>query len=173
MSCTRHPKFANGPPVWDNVYGFDYTPLKSTALSEPLVDTVDFKTVVTDPVQVLSLDLYTCTTADLAFNVKFALKAQRDDFIHALVSWFDIEFSACHKPVRFSTGPHTKYTHWKQTVFYFRDVLTMLKGEEVHCELDVKPNGKNRRDLDISIAYDLKTPDVNREMQGSCSYTMC
>ena len=29
--------------VWDNVWGFDYTPLKHTALTEPLVDTVDLK----------------------------------------------------------------------------------------------------------------------------------
>ena len=36
------------PSVWDNVYGFDYTPLKVTALSEPLVDTVDLKTVFPD-----------------------------------------------------------------------------------------------------------------------------
>src|ERR1041384_2228428 len=45
--------------------------------------------------------------------------------------WFDIEFTACHKPIRFSTGPHTKYTHWKQTVFYLQDVLTVEEGEEI------------------------------------------
>ena len=57
--------------VWDNVWGFDYTPLKATAMSEPLVDTVDMKAVVTDPTPVLTLDLYTVTTADLAFNMPF------------------------------------------------------------------------------------------------------
>jgi type I protein arginine methyltransferase len=45
--------------VWDNVYGFDYSPLKHTALTEPLVDTVEIKAVVTDPTAVLTLDLYT------------------------------------------------------------------------------------------------------------------
>jgi type I protein arginine methyltransferase len=160
-------------PVWDNVYGFDYTPLKETALSEPLVDTVELKTVVTDPTPVLTLDLYTCTTADLAFTSPFKLNAKRDDFIHALVSWFDIDFTACHKPIRFSTGPHTKYTHWKQTVFYFKDVLTVQEGEQVECKLDVKPNSKNRRDLDIQIAYQLSTQDPNRVAQGECTYRMC
>ncbi|KAH7326635.1 S-adenosyl-L-methionine-dependent methyltransferase [Stachybotrys elegans] len=158
---------------WDNVYGFDYTPLKETALSEPLVDTVELKTVVTDPTPVLTLDLYTCTTADLAFTSPFKLSVKRDDFIHALVSWFDIDFTACHKPIRFSTGPHTKYTHWKQTVFYFKDVLTVQEGEQVECKLDVKPNSKNRRDLDIQIAYQLGTEDPNRVAQGECSYRMC
>jgi protein arginine N-methyltransferase 1 len=155
------------------VYGFDYTPLKATALSEPLVDTVDLKAVVTDPVPVLTLDLYTCTTADLAFNTSFTLTAKRDDFIHALVSWFDIDFTACHKPIRFSTGPHTKYTHWKQTVFYIKDVLTVQDGEEIQCKLDVKPNDKNRRDLDIEIDYNFQTGDANRTAAGHSTYRMC
>lgn len=36
-------------PVWDNVYGFDYSCIKDIALREPLVDTVEMKAVVTDP----------------------------------------------------------------------------------------------------------------------------
>ncbi|UKZ46708.1 type I protein arginine N-methyltransferase Rmt1 [Trichoderma virens] len=143
------------------------------AIPEPLVDTVDLKAVVTDPVPVLTLDLYTCTTADLAFNTPFTLTAKRDDFIHALVSWFDIDFTACHKPIRFSTGPHTKYTHWKQTVFYIEDVLTVQNGEEVQCKLDVKPNDKNRRDLDIEIDYAFQINDETRNASGHSSYKMC
>ncbi|KAG5937365.1 type I protein arginine N-methyltransferase Rmt1 [Claviceps monticola] len=158
---------------WDNVYGFDYTPLKHTALSEPLVDTVDLNTTVTDPTPVLTLDLYTCTVADLAFATPFKLSIKRDDFIHALVAWFDIDFTACHKPIRFSTGPHTKYTHWKQTVFYLKDVLTVQSGEEVSCHLEVKPNAKNRRDLDIDILYDFQTEDSTRSSSGQASYRMC
>lgn len=121
----------------------------------------------------LTLDLYTCTVADLDFATPFKLSVKRDDFIHALVAWFDIDFTACHKPIRFSTGPHTKYTHWKQTVFYLQDVLTVQNGEEIECNLQVKPNEKNRRDLDIDIQYDFKTEDPNRASSGQASYHMC
>ncbi|ORY65937.1 HNRNP arginine N-methyltransferase [Pseudomassariella vexata] len=158
---------------WDNVYGFDYSPLKETALTEPLVDTVEVKAAVTDPASVLTLDLYKCTVADLAFSVPFKLSCRRDDFVHALVAWFDIDFTACHKPIRFSTGPHTKYTHWKQTVFYLKDVLTVQQGEEVECNLEVRPNDKNRRDLDISIKYLLDTQDSTRYAEGRLDYKMC
>lgn len=159
--------------VWDNVYGFDYSPLKETALSEPLVDTVEVKAVVTDPTNVLTLNLYECTTEDLAFSCPFDLVARRDDFIHALVAWFDIEFTACHKPIRFSTGPHTKYTHWKQTVFYLKDVLTVEQGEKIECSLHNRPNEKNKRDLDIKIQYRLDTQDPTRQAEGTCLYKMC
>ncbi|KAL9108989.1 MAG: hypothetical protein Q9187_008221 [Circinaria calcarea] len=158
---------------WDNVYGFDYSPLKDTALTEPLVDTVEMKAVVTDPTAVVTLDLYTVTAADLAFQSPFTLDVRRNDFIHALIAWFDIDFTACHKPIRFSTGPHTKYTHWKQTVFYLREVLTVEQGEQVQGVLMNKPNEKNKRDLDIKISYRLETDDPNRRAEGSCEYKMC
>lgn len=159
--------------VWDNVYGFDYSPLKATALTEPLVDTVEIRAVVTDPKAVLTLDLYTCTVADLAFTSPFTLDCRREDFIHALIAWFDIDFTACHKPIRFSTGPHTKYTHWKQTVFYLREVLTVHQGEQVKGNLAVRPNDKNRRDLDVKIDYKLEVDDPMRQAEGACEYKMC
>lgn len=159
--------------VWDNVYGFDYSPLKHTALTEPLVDTVEIKAVVTDPTAVLTLDLYTCTVADLAFSSPFVLDCRRDDFVHALIAWFDIDFTACHKPIRFSTGPHTKYTHWKQTVFYLREVLTVQQGEQIKGLLENKPNEKNKRDLDVKISYKLETDDQTRLAEGSAEYKMC
>ena len=98
---------------------------------------------------------------------------RRTDYVHALIAWFDIEFSACHKPVRFSTGPHTKYTHWKQTVFYLADVLTVEAGESVRGVLGCKPTEANRRDLDIAIDYKTETEDRHRQAEGHCEYKMC
>ena len=130
------------------------------------------KAVVTDPTSFLTLDLYTVQPADLSFTRQFVLNVRRNDFIHALIAWFDIDFTACHKPIRFSTGPHTKYTHWKQTVFYLKDVLTVEEGEQITCLLSNKPNEKNRRDLDIKIEYRLETEDENRMAEGVCEYRM-
>ena len=158
--------------VWDSVYGFDFTPLKDTALAEPLVDTVELKACVTDPSRIFNIDLYTITTDDLAFQAPFSLKVRRSDFIHALIAWFDIEFSTCHKPIKFSTGPHSKYTHWKQTVFYLREVLTVEDGEEVTGFLKSKPNNIKKRDLDISIDYELLTEDERRYASGSLEFKM-
>lgn len=158
--------------VWDNVYGFDYSPLKDTALTEPLVDTVEIKACVTEPAAVFTIDLYSVKPADLAFNAPFTLDCRRNDFIHALIAWFDIDFTACHKPIRFSTGPHTKYTHWKQTVFYLREVLTVEENEQVTGTLSSKPNAKKKRDLDIQITYRLETDNAIRMAEGRCEYKM-
>ena len=154
------------------MYGFNYSPLKDTALTEPLVDTVDLKACVTEPSLVHTIDLYTVTTADLAFTAPFTLDIRRSDFIHALIAWFDIDFTACHKTIRFSTGPHTRYTHWKQTVFYLREVLTVEEGERIRGILECKPNATKKRDLDIKIKYQLQTDDQTRSTDGVCEYQM-
>ena len=127
---------------------------------------------MTDPALVYTIDLYSVKKEDLAFKAPFTLPVQRADFIHALIAWFDIEFSACHKPIYFSTGPHSKYTHWKQTVFYLREVLTVEAQETVKGLLMSKPNEKKKRDLDISISYRLETEDPSRMAAGSLEYKM-
>jgi len=138
---------------WDNVYGFDYSCIKDIALREPLVDTVELKSVVTNPCQIKHIDLSTAKKEDLTFSAPFAVKATRNDYIHAFLSWFDIVFSCCHKPVKFSTGPHAKYTHWKQTVFYTTQTIMVSEGEQITGTLTCSPNARNNRDLDITIEY--------------------
>ncbi|KAG8905885.1 type I protein arginine N-methyltransferase Rmt1 [Tulasnella sp. 403] len=138
---------------WDDVYGFDYSCIKEIALREPLVDTVDMKAVVTRPCMVKKIDLRTARKEDLTFEAPFTLRVTRNDYIHAFIGWFDVEFSCLHVPMRFSTGPHAQYTHWKQTVFYTKETLTVCADEEVNGTLSVAPNARNPRDLDIKITY--------------------
>ncbi|KAI5820685.1 S-adenosyl-L-methionine-dependent methyltransferase [Pyronema omphalodes] len=158
---------------WNNVYGFNYTPMQKVALAEPLVDTVELKAVVTKPCLAYSIDLYTVTVEELSFSVPFTLECERNDYIHAFISWFDIEFSKCHKPVKFSTGPHAKYTHWKQTVFYITDYLICNKGETISGQLSSKPTERNPRDLDVVVSYQFDAQDPTRSRGETLSYKMC
>lgn len=95
--------------------------------------------------------MYTIKVEDLSFDTNFTLKVARNDYVQALVTFFTVEFTKCHKRVGFSTGPDVQYTHWKQTVFYLRDALTVKKGEEILGNFAVKPNARNMRDLDFTI----------------------
>ncbi|KAG0170556.1 type I protein arginine N-methyltransferase Rmt1 [Apophysomyces sp. BC1015] len=138
---------------WNDVYGFDYSSIKTLAIKEPLVDTVESRSIVTTPFAMKEIDIATVKKEDLTFKVPFKITATRDDYIHAFISWFDIDFTHCHKPVYFSTGPHAKYTHWKQTVFYTPDTLTVKNGESIEGVVSCAPNQRNPRDLDIIIDY--------------------
>uniref|UniRef100_A0A1I8ADL2 type I protein arginine methyltransferase n=1 Tax=Steinernema glaseri TaxID=37863 RepID=A0A1I8ADL2_9BILA len=141
---------------WDNVYGFNMSSIRKVAITEPLVDVVDPSQVVTNNYCIKEVDLYTVTVADLAFESEFTLHAARDDYIQALVTFFTVEFSKCHKRIGFSTSPDSKYTHWKQTVFYTQEALTVKKGEKINGQITCKPNERNNRDLDFEITIDFK-----------------
>ncbi|KAG5735496.1 putative protein arginine N-methyltransferase [Termitomyces sp. T112] len=142
---------------WDNVYGFDYSCIKDIALREPLVDTVEMKAVVTDPCLLKHIDLLTAKKEDLTFDVPFSLTASRNDYVHAFLAWFDISFECTHKKVKFSTGPHSQYTHWKQTVFYTPTTIVVSEGDKINGRLMCAPNARNNRDLDIGITYQAGT----------------
>ena len=151
------------------MYGFDYSCIKEIALREPLVDTVDLRSVVCDPFAVKHLDLLTVKKEDLAFASDFTLRATRNDYVHAFLGWFDIGFEACHKPVRFSTGPHSRYTHWKQTVFYTPATIIVSQGDVIEGRLTCAPNSRNPRDLDIVMQYKVEGPNP---MEARMEYKM-
>jgi len=155
---------------WDSVYGFDMTPIRKVAISEPLVDVVDPKQVITNACLVKEVDIYTVKIADLAFRSPFHLQCRRDDYVQALVCYFNIEFTKCHKRTGFSTAPEARYTHWKQTVFYFEDYITVKQGEEIYGVVALSPNEKNVRDLDFSIDIDFR--GELSEMVESNNYKM-
>ncbi|KAG4208134.1 hypothetical protein ERO13_A03G112250v2, partial [Gossypium hirsutum] len=124
---------------WNNVYGFDMSCIKKQAMMEPLVDTVDQKQIVTNCHLLKTMDISKMVLGDASFTAPFKLIAERDDYIHAFVAYFDVSFTKCHKLMGFST----------------KDVLTICEGETIIGSMTVAPNKKNPRDVDIMVKYSL------------------
>ncbi|KPM05946.1 hypothetical protein NH340_JMT05298 [Sarcoptes scabiei] len=136
---------------WDNVYGFNMSAVRRLVISEPLVDVVEPHQIVTNYYKIKDVDLYTVSYDDLTFESDFKLIAKRGDHIHALLTFFSIEFTKSLKSIGFSTSPENRTTHWKQTIFYIDDYMTVANGEEIYGKFYLTPNLKNRRDMDIKI----------------------
>ncbi|CAM8889639.1 unnamed protein product [Rhodiola kirilowii] len=134
---------------------FDMSCIKKQAMTEPLVDTVDQNQIVTSSELLKTMDISKMAPGDASFTAPFKLVAQRNDYIHALVAYFDVSFTKCHKLMGFSTGPRSRATHWKQTVMYLEDVLTICEGEQIVGSMTVAQNKKNPRDVDILLKYSL------------------
>ena len=83
--------------------------------------------VVSNACLLKEIDIQTVTKDDIPFSSPFTVTMKRNDYVQALVTFFNIEFSMCHKRVGFSTAPEAPYTHWKQTVFYLEDYVTCKK----------------------------------------------
>jgi len=127
---------------WDNVQGFNMRCIKQLAIQEPLIDVVDPKQVMSTSARILTIDINTVKEEDLSFTVPFRLVATRDDFCHAFVISWDIDFMKCLKRVSFSTAPGTPYTHWKQTVFYLNEVLSVKKRRRNQRRVHVQTKRK-------------------------------
>lgn len=140
---------------WKDVYGFDMSCIRKQSIMEPLVDVVEEKQIVTNCQMLKTMDISKMTPGDASFTVPFKLVAARNDYIHALVAYFDVSFTMCHKTLGFSTGPRSRSTHWKQTVLYLEDMLTICEGEELSGSMTVAQNKKNPRDVDILLKYSL------------------
>eukprot|EP00043_Microstomoeca_roanoka_P005418 m.55591 g.55591 ORF g.55591 m.55591 type:complete len:350 (+) comp12958_c0_seq1:333-1382(+) len=136
---------------WNNVYGFDMSCIKGLVIREPLVDVVDKHQFVTRAEPIFDIDVAVVKEEELSYDVPFKLVCRRDDYVHALVMHFDIEFAQCHKRVWFSTSANSYYTHWKQTVFYLEKVLAVKAGEEITGRIRCYPNARNHRDLNFDL----------------------
>lgn len=88
---------------WDNVYGFNMSAVRRLVISEPLVDVVEPHQIVTNYYKIKDVDLYTVSYDDLTFESDFKLIAKRGDHIHALLTFFSIEFTKSLKSIGFST----------------------------------------------------------------------
>lgn len=141
---------------WDSVYGFNMSSIRDVALKEPLVDVVEPQQIVCDSCLIKEVDLYTVQTKELTFSSPFCLTSRRNDYIDAVVAYFTVEFTKCHKRTGISTSPEARYTHWKQTVFYIDDCLTIKTGEQLSGLFSMAPNPKNKRDLDFDISYNFE-----------------
>ena len=151
---------------WKNVYGFDMSVIREVALREAIVDVVDADAICTNAVPIYKIDILTCSEDAISFHSTFSLNATRNDYIHGLVVFFECAFTQIHKPIGFTTSPFAQYTHWKQTIFYLEESLTVCKGETIQGELKCQPNANNARDLDINVTILCKGKycDMNMDM---------
>ncbi|CAE6434378.1 unnamed protein product [Rhizoctonia solani] len=71
------------------------------------------------------------------------------------------EFIKDGKEVSFSTGPASMPTHWKQTLFLFRNPVDLKEGTCVSGRLHIRKSETNSRELDAEIHFKVQHPDLH------------
>jgi protein arginine N-methyltransferase 1 len=141
---------------WRNIYGINMSTMRGRSLQEPLVDTVEQSHLISSMCPVLELDLNTMTLLDLDFISTYRLQFHHNSQLDGLVAWFEVNFSACHKPLILSTSPKYSSTHWKQVIFYMEQGVQVNVGDILHGSIAVRKNLKNARELDIKLSYKIE-----------------
>ena len=61
-----------------------------------------------------TIDLYTVTPEDfVSFSCPYCLTVSRDDYIDAVVAYFTVQFTKCHKHTAISTGGERGGAGWE------------------------------------------------------------
>lgn len=137
---------------WNDVYGLDFSPLKLPAISKGFLRLPAASQVVTKPTCVLDLNLQTLDRSDPVLeNISYTLTANRDDTVHAVLAWFDYDFTFGKGLVHVSTGPFHPPTHWKQTVFYLDNALHVRKGDRLSGSISFEQS-LAQRDLSVRLS---------------------
>ena len=138
---------------WQDVYGIDMTIIRPTVMAEPIVDVVEAQAVITTECLLYDIDIKNVKASDLEFAAKYELTATKSDYLHAIIAYFEVEFNHGTKVIKLSTNPARKYTHWKQTVFYFEGAIPMNCGENISGSIGIRKNPEHNRDLDVKVSY--------------------
>ncbi|KAJ9581980.1 hypothetical protein L9F63_003670 [Diploptera punctata] len=114
---------------WSDVYGYRMSCLQHEVVREAMVEIVPQD----------------------KFSANLNLEVTNDGTLTALVGYFDAFFDLPHA-VSFSTGPHSKPTHWKQTVFLLEEPVAFKKGDVVSGKVVCQRNQKDIRSLIITLS---------------------
>lgn len=133
--------------------------MKKSVCTEPSVEIVDPKDEISSRCTVKDLDVNNCEQAHLQFKSPFSVEITKESLCSAFVAYFDIFFEKhCDEKVSFSTSPSNSPTHWKQTVLYLEQPISVTQGQVLQGFLSCTKSVKDPRSLDIIIeVFDAKT----------------
>lgn len=135
---------------WSDVYGYKMNCMKSEVVREASIDIVTSKNILSKPCVVKEIDINTCNTDVMDFTSEFKLPILKDGSLTSIVGYFDTFFDLPNA-IQFSTGPHKTPTHWKQTVFYFRDCKDVKQGEVIEGTIVCSRQKTDVRAMSVQI----------------------
>lgn len=143
----RHEKFVN---FWSDVYGFNMACMQRECLREVSVENCKAEYILTDSTVVCDLNLLQVDLDYSNFDFKFTLNVNQDGTLTSFVGYFDTFFELIDA-VMFSTSPAAKCTHWKQVVFYFKNPVSVKKGDQIEGTFVCRRARRDVRGLNITI----------------------
>jgi len=156
---------ANKQHFWRNVYDVDMSIMTPVVLKEPCIDYLnayendyDFKAVISNPCEILDLDLVRMKKGDVNFTSKYNLKINKASKVSAVIAWFDCHFEDLKRKVTLSTSPFAPYTHWKNTIFYLDQPQIVAKDDIMSGSIAVRQSKENFRELDVKFSFHFTCP---------------
>jgi len=143
---------------WDNVYGFDYSPIKpfvkECLTKEPEITMMPphFQMALT-PQCIKNIDCMTIQKEDFGVESNFECKSIITGELHGVSIWFDAEFDTEDSPVRLPTGPEDPETHWCQTMLRLTNSIPTKQDEIISGSISIQKSVQCPRSLCITLSF--------------------
>ena len=154
---------------WNDVYGFDFSPLANVSvqstLRQPVIQCIDPKQILAEPKVLIKYDLKDVELTDVQeIEEKFSFDIHSQSVLHGFTFWFDVKFCrrqilATKKPADndtdtdciLTTSPYSESTHWKQTTCFLPVSISVEKEEAIYSKLTLSQDENNKRLYNISL----------------------
>ncbi|CAE7199092.1 PRMT6.1 [Symbiodinium natans] len=151
---------------WNSVCGIDMSALvplaTATFCSVPQHRLVNSAVLLGDAIEIAHLDLQTVKCEDLdRFQTDVAFTLPAGTRLDGMVTWFECEFGDAGWQL--STSPLKPATHWKQTVFYFRDPVEAGGGVSISGRMMLERHNEFSRGY--RATFELKIPGRKPRME--------
>ena len=173
IAASTHDKMG----FWDDVYGFDMSPMRDAGIREASVEVVPSETLIAPPASFRFVDVTACADPELDFTVPFTLHVgpSRDSpnqwrsgpamaagevrLLRCFVVSFDAIFDTSKRLggvyTSFTTGSQGTPTHWKQVALYLKQPLQVKAGDVITGMVGCTRGMEYKRAYDITVTYQL------------------
>jgi len=123
------------------------------SFEEPMVEQVPPHMQIGPESCIMEIDIKTCKPSDACVNAHFTTQSQQLAYVHGFFVWFDVLFAGPVRHVTLSTSPSVGYTHWRQTIFYIDEPISVEQDTPIQGTIVAQPDTDNRRFVNIDLTY--------------------
>ncbi|XP_038054564.1 protein arginine N-methyltransferase 6-like isoform X2 [Patiria miniata] len=124
--------------------------------------------------EVATIDISTITEQELqSIQGSFDFKCFGISKFCGFAAWFTVTFDDIQDrdPVTISTSPYKHPTHWKQSVLYLPEPVSVEQDTEMKGLITLSPGMTNSRYLDVALQYTVgEMPQISRHYTMSDDY---
>ena len=133
---------------WRNIEDIDFSPAFDLFSKKIMVESVNPKGLMSQPVSLGCIDLMTST--ENSFQTGQYIPITQKGWLHGIAGWFTAELC---EGIEINTAPNQQLTHWKQAFFPFDKPIQVINGDVLDWKVNVAEKELNSDDTSISYQY--------------------
>jgi len=148
-------QYHDKPEFWDDVYGFDFSPMKGDEANLAVIDVLTSDRVLTLPFCFESIDFIN-TNFNGSISGSFHTICQKPGKMEGIAFWFDIIFLYNKVDKCLSTSPLSDATHWCHTLLPFVEPIEVQIDDVLEGFIEIKCMNNNYRPINIDLRYKIR-----------------